>query len=631
MKTLTVINNYEKFVKIVMGFNSPTCILAGPGAGKTHLLADIITGLLNKGIKKNKITVLAFGRDASARMKAKLTDPKESWKLADNKIPQIRTMHSLGLEIIKKNPQSVGLLDEDCVTQANDKIKELMFRDAALILDYDEESDAPKAIKCKEHGDCKQNLDKRKCYVCKKYWEIMGKCNYVDFDDHVLLACKVLEQDPSLLKKYQSKAQYLLVDEYQDINAAQFKFIKLLNQQFPNGLLVVGDDAQTIYSFRGARTKFILNFNKMFSAGKTSTLPYSHRCPKEIMKDAFKILNKYYPAYKGITKVKDLAFTVSEGKSPYIGQADTEITEAETCALIARKSLQEEREVLILVPDRRFFQGIMSQLREYGVPYDCDENMLPPRMELLLRFIKWLDDPNNSFLTRLVIEDLINTGIAKVKGQKKLKRYTPETRATRRAEEKRIAELWGSVGKRHNLLSVIKKLKNPDGVLDEIQKWLNSLLELYSIRNTKKASSFSQQLLAVSGAWKKPEEVVDDLSSVRNLLVPQRPTIRRLARLRTLKKAKGLEAHVVIIVGLEKNIVPRQDANLAEQARLFYVSMTRAKENLYLLHSWRRPQYITYESKVTNRPRSPFLDDIGRPSIKFYHPSEVLSQGFSGR
>lgn len=616
---------YEQYEQIVNDFSSPLCVIAGPGAGKTRLLGDRVAWLLNKDKNnKNKTTLLAYGKDAQVRMKTELTKPTGLWKLRDEQLPQIKTINALGLEIIGKNPQSIGLLDEDFKTQPDKYVKRLMFRDAAQILDYDARMDAKVAIECKQHGECHPNHNERKCQICAKYREIMCKCNRLDFDDQFLLAYDILEQDAKLLKAYQAKAQYLLVDEYQDINAGQFRLIQLLSRQSPNGLLVVGDDAQTIYRFRGADTKFILNFEKMFSSGRTRHLPYSHRVPKKIMEDALRIVNEYYPEYKGITRVQDLTFRDPKGETPDILQTDTEITEAQTVAYIARKSLQEKKDVLILIPDNKLFPRIISKLREYRVPYDCDENMLPSRIGKMMHFIRWLEQPNDNFLTRLVIEELINTGFAKVKGEKMLKSYRAETRAARHAEETNIAKLWQSVDEKHNLFSVIKKLQNPAGALATIQKSLNRLLELYKSKDTDKSSSFSQELLAASGAWKKPADLVDDLSCVRNLLEPQRPAIRRLARLRTMKKAKGLEAHVVIMVGLEKGIVPAPEANRAEEARLFYVSMTRAREKLYLLHSWRRSADTTYDKyNVTDRERSEFLNVLGRASRKIYHASQV--------
>jgi len=137
--------------------------------------------------------------------------------------------------------------------------------------------------------------------------------------------------------------------------------------------------------------------------------------------------------------------------------------------------------------------------------------------------------------------------------------------------------------------------------------------------------------LTVSGLWKNSSQLVDDLFSVRKSLEPQYPAIRRLAQLRTMRKAKGLEADAVIMIGLEKGIVPDHSRNLAEEARLFYVAMTRAREKLYLLHSWRRGADVTWDKKnVPGRRRSCFLNDIGRPSDEIHNPGAILSYAMSG-
>jgi superfamily I DNA/RNA helicase len=141
-----MLSNYEE---IVTNFASPICVIAGPGAGKTHLLADRVTRLLKDGVDKDNVMVLAFGKDASARMKNELTNPNEPWKLKNDELPHISTMHSLGLEIVKTCPGIVGLLGNDPKTQEDDKIKQLMFRDAALLLGLEEKEATKQAIKCK--------------------------------------------------------------------------------------------------------------------------------------------------------------------------------------------------------------------------------------------------------------------------------------------------------------------------------------------------------------------------------------------------------------------------------------------------------------------------------------------------
>ena len=111
----------------------------------------------------------------------------------------------------------------------------------------------------------------------------MSKCNYIDFDDQIHFACQILENFPNILNKYQSQAEHLLVDEYQDINAAQFKLIKLLSGRYRGGLFVVGDDAQSIYSFRGGDPKFILRFEHDFPGTEVATLAHSRRCHENIL------------------------------------------------------------------------------------------------------------------------------------------------------------------------------------------------------------------------------------------------------------------------------------------------------------------------------------------------------------
>ena len=260
------------YEEIVTHFEAPTLVLAGPGAGKTYLLADRITRLLNRGIDKDKITVLTFGRDASRHMKEELLKPDGDFKIPWDNLPFVSTMHSLGLSIVKEKPHSVKLKKTGLEVQNLEEVKRLLFRDAALILGHTE-IDSLDASKCKSCEDCSESPGEEYCQICDKYREIMSKCNYIDFDDQIHFACQILEKYPDILEKYQSQAEHLLVDEYQDINAAQFKMIELLSKENRKGLFAVGDDAQSIYAFRGGDPKFILRFKDDFSEAEVTTLP----------------------------------------------------------------------------------------------------------------------------------------------------------------------------------------------------------------------------------------------------------------------------------------------------------------------------------------------------------------------
>jgi superfamily I DNA/RNA helicase len=145
----------------------------------------------------------------------------------------------------------------------DDSVKSLLYRDATLILGFKKEI-GERAYNCKIEGNCKIDIEKKECQICKKYWQIMSHCNYIDFDDQVLFACELLENFHDLLNEYQVRSQHLLVDEYQDINSAQFRLIELLSRKSRNGLFAVGDDGQSIYGFRGGSPEFILRFDKDF-------------------------------------------------------------------------------------------------------------------------------------------------------------------------------------------------------------------------------------------------------------------------------------------------------------------------------------------------------------------------------
>jgi DNA helicase-2/ATP-dependent DNA helicase PcrA len=600
------LNNYEE---IVTNFASPTLVLAGPGAGKTHLLADRIKRLLDNGTDKGIITVLTFGKDANQHMINELTKPSK-FNIKFDKLPNISTMHSLGFEIVREKPHDINLLKTDLRVQTDENVKRLMYRDAALILGCTEK-DSRETLKCKQYGDCKENPEEKKCQICKQYWKIMSKCNYVDFDDQILFACRILEKNPTILKKYQSRAKHLLVDEYQDINAAQFRLIELLSRKSRNGLFVVGDDAQSIYGFRGGNPKFILRFREDFPGSKTPPLPYSRRCHDKIMQDAIKVLKKYYTDWTG---EQELKYKVPSGEEPQIWKLLSDKAEAKMVAVIARQFIQEKKSILILVPKKEFFPLITQELSRRGIVYSCPISFLPGRVKTAKLFVDWVTNSSNIFTTRLVIEELINKGIAHIPGAKKDKRTTPETIKKRIIEETEIAKLWESVNKKNDLFLVIKNLKDPNKTLIKIRDGLLNLSDLFINFKKEKCGEFIKQLAVVSSIWVNPSKLIEDITKITELLNPQVTTGLGWVQLNTMKKAKGLEADVVIMVGLEDDIVPNPRSDTIEESRLFYVSMTRAKETLYLFHSYKRPRGISYGQELTNKERSKFLDVIGRES-----------------
>ena len=599
------------YEEIVTHFENPTLVLAGPGAGKTYLLADRITRLLDSGVDKDKITVLTFGRDASRHMEEELLKPDGDFKIPWDNLPFVSTMHSLGLSIVKEKPRSVKLKKTGLGVQNLEEVKRLLFRDAALILGHTE-NDSSDASKCKSCGDCSESPGEEYCQICDKYREIMSKCNYIDFDDQIHFACQILEKYPDILEKYQTQAEHLLVDEYQDINAAQFKMIELLSKENREGLFAVGDDAQSIYAFRGGDPKFILRFKDDFSDAEVTTLAHSRRCHENIMENSFKVLNKHYPDWTG---KPDLEYHKEIGDQPYIWHAPSEITEAKIAAGIAKEAVQQKKTVLILVPKKEFFPLLMKALIKRQVPYNCSIDLLPDRVGIAKRFIAWVQDPSDSFQTRLIIEDLINKGVAYVAGANKKVKAKKETFEKRIGVETEIAKLWDSVDKDNDLFSVIMSLKAPNKTLEKISGALLDLEESYKDFKRDNRGEFAKQLAFLTGIWIDPSDMATDIADVVKLIQAEQPFGSTSAQLLTMRRAKGLEAQVVIIVGLEDDVVPNpRSDNIEEEARLLYVSMTRAKERLYLFHSYKRPRNISHGQALTEKPRSKFLDALGRKS-----------------
>lgn len=601
----------RKYEEIVENTNSPTLVLAGPGAGKTYLLSDRVVRLLRKGVDNSNITVATFGIDASLKMREGLLDRSGHWKLNSRELPKIATLHSLCSKIVHENHRVVGLRKTGLSIQPNDLVKDLLYRDASYILGY-EKKDGIEARSCKTQGDCEPDDEYRECDICKKYWEIMGKCDRIDFDDQVIFACRILETKPDVLEKYQEKAHHLLVDEYQDINAAQHKLIELLSRNNRSGLFAVGDDAQSIYGFRGANPSFILDFQKHYPEAETPPLPHSRRCHELILRSAEKVLSDYYTDWSGPF---DLEFHAESGDEPYVWQMPSEVAEATQVARLAKEYTGMGMRVLILAPKKEMFGEITSALSKAGVPHVCPMSLLPKyterRLDALNTITEWVQKPNDSFLTRLSIEALINGGVAKVPGAKSDKRLTRKTIERRMNVEKEVANLWEVVTRKKGLFQVVTEGDGFSATLEKVRDLLTGLLDKYENPGTNELGDFLNMASLATGSWAKSKHFVGDVGRITKLLRETDLIADDSVRVMTMRKAKGLEEDVVILVGLEDDLIPDPRSDIEEEARIFYVSMTRAKQKLYMLHAYRRPRNISYGPAMVDKKRSKFLDSVG--------------------
>jgi len=218
--------------------SGPLLILAGPGTGKTYRLAKRIKYLIEeKDVSPEEITVITFTSAAAKNMRNRISDEAQSELYIDpsQQPKSIRTMHGLGYLILQDEDSQ---LEFDCHNVIADlDLQKILYADAAQITGF-QRAQAEEARQCRQLGKCKLS-EEVKCKICQQYQKLLRACSAIDFNDQILLACQILKDKPGLLLKYQLQCKHLLIDEYQDINAAQFELIRLLSQKHQDGLFVV--------------------------------------------------------------------------------------------------------------------------------------------------------------------------------------------------------------------------------------------------------------------------------------------------------------------------------------------------------------------------------------------------------
>lgn len=287
-------NEIENPSESYLEYPGPILLLAGPGTGKTYQLAQRVKFLINEmHISPKEIAVITFTTEAARNMRERLL--KDDIAIPKENHPEIiNTMHSLANTIVGANTGYFGITDNyGVLTEKNSQ--KIIFEDASFLCGYSR-NEYTAAMECRRKGDCNEDINEDKCKICKKYEEILRKCSLIDYDDQILLANKILRENEQVRGEWNTKMKFLLVDEYQDINSAQYEFISLLSSQNLEGLFVVGDDDQSIYSFRGGSPYFIQNFGDHYgNNSKIGRLSKSWRCPEFILKSAREVIHKYYP------------------------------------------------------------------------------------------------------------------------------------------------------------------------------------------------------------------------------------------------------------------------------------------------------------------------------------------------
>ncbi len=602
--------------------SGPLLVLAGPGTGKTYRLGKRIKYLVEEiGVSPEEVTVITFTAAAAKNMRDRISDETRPELYVDPSYQpkSIRTMHSLGYRILQDEKARLSFDCDTVVTSFS--LQKILCEDSAQLIGMNR-SQAKEAALCRQLGDCTPSSE-TKCQICKQYQQILRSFSAIDYDDQILLACDVLKNNLDLLKKYQAQCRHLLVDEYQDINAAQFELIKLLSEKQRDGLFVVGDDDQSIYSWRGGSPEFIRRFKEDF--GDTATvepLQVSFRCHKNVLEGATCVVSEF-----DVNRFKKGPFTykVEDGPKIKTHSVASDEKEARVVQSIIMDALPS-RDVLILVPHRGFATAIIKALAGAKIPFSSPPTMPGEGLPAMAALARWLNDPADSLWFRSCLEDFLdsNSNVP----SKRVRKH--EKKIEREEIFRTISELWRPVvaGEKASLWDSLKNPVIATPILEQAQAAFSKIMEL---SQTDSAAPFASHVVDALGIWKKPPALLEETAAWVSFFErssPQDPGAN--VRVMTFQGAKGLEARVVCALGVEEGTLPRSPDNadrLAEDARLFYVSATRAIDELHLFHARTRSGGIVFRNIYTpggppDLQPSRFLSQIDKEhKEEKYHPA----------
>lgn len=639
--SMDFVNNLNPNQKsAVLHSEGPLLILAGAGSGKTRVITHRIAHLIrNQGVLPWNILAVTFTNKAAKEMSGRV-----SKLLGGGEIPLIATFHAACGRILRQDIHHLGFEssfaiydDRDSERLLKDVLKELNLDDKkyqtktilARIDDYKNRGLFPKDVDPLVAGEI---LDSNVVNIYRAYQERLGKCNALDFGDMLLLTVQLLERFPEVRRKWQKRFQWIMVDEYQDTNPVQYRLIRLLAGEH-NNLCVVGDDDQSIYSWRGADIRNILEFEKDFPGVKVVRLEQNYRSTTTILRAAGAVVSRNIGR-----KNKTLWTENPEGEKIRYNRVDSDREEARfACREIAFLLSHDIplNEIAVFYRTNAQSRRIEEALVSEGLPYHIVGGVrFYARMEIkdILAYLRVLDNPADEVsLKRIINIPARGIGITTID---RISTMAVSTGLTFYAALRESAEsgLLGS-GPRSRIAAFVAMMErfreiSGNSALTEICRnvmdesgYLARLRESRDQEDRDRLENLEQLLVAMEEfSEKNPEaalsEFLEQVSLVSDLEQEEQGTPS--VTLMTLHAAKGLEFRIVFIIGMEERLFPHASAlddldAMEEERRLCYVGMTRARERLYLINARRR--YLFGQEQLN--PPSRFIRDI---------PSELLDE-----
>ena len=611
----------------------PLLIFAGAGSGKTRVITFRIARLLSLGVPATRILAVTFTNKSAKEMRTRVEDlvgegAKAMW---------IGTFHSLCARILRIDGMAIGIDQNFVIYDDTDQLS--LIKEVFKAKNIDEKSIQPRGV-LNEISSAKEKLLTPEKYaekatgfferiaadVYSSYNQLLRKANALDFDDILYFANRLFEQRSDVLEKYQNRFLHVLVDEYQDVNFAQYNIIHMLAGLHKN-VVVVGDDDQSIYAWRGADVSLILRFGSDYPDAKIVKLERNYRSTKTILSAANEVIkHNRSRAHKQLwtENEKGVPITLTQvGTEHDEGMlvADRILQDARTgrrtyrdFAVLYRTNAQSRvmeeafltmRIPHILVGGQRFYERkeIKDMLAYLRLTWNSRDDVslrrsinVPPRgvgATSLANIEKWAAE-HDAQMWVAVIDQEVQHGLPK-KAASALRAFSAAIlEAQEIAEAGSVTPVLRSLLSNSGYVDMLKAEHSQEalGRLENLQELLNVTAEYDATAEEPSLGGFLESVSLVAD--------VDSLSSDGDAVT-----------LMTLHSAKGLEFPVVFLTGLEEGVFPHSrslntDSEVEEERRLCYVGMTRAREELHLVHAHRRSVYGTPNF---NR-RSRFLDDI---------------------
>jgi len=626
----------------VKWINGPVLILAGPGSGKTRVLTYRIAYLLSLGVRPYEILALTFTNKAANEMKERAVQLVGD--VAKNVV--IGTFHSVFAKILRQEAEKLGYTKSFTIYDQDDSLS--LIKSVIKELNFSEDNISPSLAQAKISAIknalvspdgfasvVENQFDQKIAQIYKFYQTALFQRNAMDFDDLLMKAVELFENHPDVLEKYQNRFKYILVDEYQDTNRVQYILLKMLSAKHRN-LCVIGDDAQSIYSWRGAEIRNILDFKNDFPDCKIFKLEQNYRSTKKILRAADSVIKNNTEQI-----LKNLWTENSEGEPIVVIECKDDRDEAEKVVHFIKEEIRKNkynlRDFVILYRTNAQSRLFEDALRREGFPYTIVGSVaFYKRKEVkdLLAYLKVVVNPkDDESLLRIV--NFPNRGI----GDTTIERIRAFAIAKGLSMFEAMCKSYAVPGltdrARRNVLYFCNLIQKYIDLKDKISAGELAralvddigLIRFYKEEGTPEAqqrienieellsaiTEFSNENPEDGGLEKFLEEVslIADIDTWENK--------RDAITLMTLHSAKGLEFPVVFITGLEEGLFPIASSfynfrELEEERRLFYVGITRAMKKLYLTYANERMR----AGNIFNQKRSRFLDEIPFDIVVFH-------------